>query len=135
MMFIIITIRLFVSYLLFLTTDLFPDDSECDWPANELLGDSPWLLVGGHLGETETCSHCQSLAQILSFPVHLHDLSVPVVCGYTSCPLYRYVCIVSPLTTWDFCPKLLNSSNSIFLSHGITDKTSHNLTLPDDKMQ
>lgn len=69
--------------------DLLPDDGECDWPADELLGDNPWLLVGSHLGEAAAGSYCQYLAQILSLPVHLHDLPVFTVCGNTACSLYR----------------------------------------------
>ncbi len=69
--------------------DLLPDDGECDWSADELLGDNPWLLVGSHLGEAATGSHCWDLAQILSLPVYLYDLPVSIVCGHTTCSLYR----------------------------------------------
>lgn len=73
----------------FLLKDLLPDDGECDWPADELLGDNPWLLVGSHLGEAASRSYCQDVAQILSLLVCLHDLPVSVVCGYTTCTLHR----------------------------------------------
>lgn len=72
-----------------LLKDLLPDDGKCDWPADELLGDNPWLLVGSHLGEAAAGSHCQDLAQILPFPVHLHDITVSTVCWNTTCSLYR----------------------------------------------
>ena len=71
------------------STDLLPDDSECDRPEDELPGDHPWLLVGSHLGEAAAGSHGQDLAQILSLSVHLHDLPVPSVCGHTACSLHR----------------------------------------------
>ena len=67
---------------------MFPDDGECDRPADELLGDNPWLLVGSHLGEAPACGYGQDLAQILSLSVHLHDLPVSAVCGNTACSLY-----------------------------------------------
>lgn len=72
-----------------LLKDLLPDDGECDWPTDEFLGDNPWVLVGSHLGEAAAGSYCQDLAQILSLPVHLHDLPVSTVCGHTTCSLHR----------------------------------------------
>lgn len=70
-------------------TDLLPDDGECDWPADELPGYNPWLLVGSHLGEAAAGSHCQDLAQILSLSVHLHDVPVSSMCGHTASSLHR----------------------------------------------
>lgn len=72
-----------------LLKDLLLDDGECDWTADELLGNNPWLLVGSHLGEAAASSYCQNLAQILSLPIHLHDIPVSTVCGHTACSLYR----------------------------------------------
>lgn len=72
-----------------LLKDLLPDDGECDWPADEFLGNNPRLLASSHIVEAATCSYCQDLAQILSVPVHLHDLSVSTVCGHTPCSLHR----------------------------------------------
>lgn len=77
------------TFFFFLIKDLLPHDGERDWPADELHGDNPRLLVGGHLGEETASSYRQDLAQVLSLPVHLHDLSVPAVCGHAACPLYR----------------------------------------------
>lgn len=65
------------------------DDGECDWPADELLGDNPWLLVGSHLGEAAAGSNCQDLAEILPFLVCLHDLPVSAVCWHAACSLHR----------------------------------------------
>lgn len=72
-------------------TDMLPDDSECDWSADELCGDNPWLLDGSSVGEEAESSDRQDLAQILSLPVRFHDLSVPAVCGNSACSLHRSV--------------------------------------------
>lgn len=89
-------ITFFISFFFFLLPpfkDLLSDDCECDWPADELPGDNPWLLVGSHRGEAPAGSYCQDLAKILSLPVHLHDLPVYTVCGHATCSLYRWVLI------------------------------------------
>lgn len=70
---------------------MLPDDGECDRTENELSGPYPRLLDGCHLGEAAPSSHRQDLAQILSVPVHLHDLPVPALCGHSACSLHGWV--------------------------------------------
>lgn len=88
-MFLFVHLILISQNLSSLLEDLLPVDSECDWPADELLGDHPRLLVGSHLGEAAAGSDCQNLAQILSLLVHLHDLPVFTVFGDSTCSLHR----------------------------------------------
>lgn len=72
-----------------LSTDLLPDDGECDWPEDELLNDNPWLLAGGHLVKAPAGSYSQGLAQLLCLPVCLYDLPVPVVFRHTARSVHR----------------------------------------------
>lgn len=69
--------------------DLFPHDCECHWPAYELPGYYPWLLVGGHPGAATQSSHCQDLVKVLPVSSCLHDIPVRSVCGHPSRALYR----------------------------------------------
>ncbi len=69
--------------------DLLPDDCECYWPAYELPGYYPRLLVGGHHGAAAQSSHCQDLVKVLPVSGCLHDIPVCSLCGHPSCPLYR----------------------------------------------
>lgn len=41
-----------------LSKDLLYDDGECDWTADELPGDNPWLLVSSHFGEAAPGGYC-----------------------------------------------------------------------------
>lgn len=72
-----------------ISTDLLPDDGECDWPEDELPDDNPRLLAGGHLVQAPAGGYCQALAQLLRLPVRLYDLPVPVVFRRPARSLHR----------------------------------------------
>lgn len=72
-----------------LCTDLLPDDSERDWPAHELPGHRPWLLVGRHVGAKAQGGHRRDLAQVLPVSGDFHHLPVHPVRGHPPCSLHR----------------------------------------------